>query len=85
MTSNVLQDKGFRNESDGVAIAAKIMISRIRKHVEEDGCKCCKEALLQDDYNKKRAGSSNHQCQPPKQTIHKAHQRKHWGVIVNVI
>ena len=49
MTSNVLQDKGFRKESDVVAIAAKILIAKVRKHVEQDGCSCCKEALLQDD------------------------------------
>ncbi|CAN5376458.1 hypothetical protein BH18THE2_BH18THE2_25030 [soil metagenome] len=47
-TSPILQDKGFRQPSDAVAIAAKIMISKVRRHVEQDGCKCCKEALLQD-------------------------------------
>jgi hypothetical protein len=44
-TSPILQDKGFRKESDAVAIAAKILISKIRKHIEEDGCTCCRKCL----------------------------------------
>jgi hypothetical protein len=48
MTNNVLQNKGFRKESDAIAIAAKILISKIRKHVEEDGCTCCRRALEVD-------------------------------------
>lgn len=45
MTGNVLQDKDFRKQPDVVAIAAKILIMKIRRHVEQDGCICCKKAL----------------------------------------
>jgi hypothetical protein len=45
MTSNILQDKGFRKEPDAIAVAAKIMIAKIRRHIEQDGCSCCKKAL----------------------------------------
>jgi hypothetical protein len=48
MKSGILQDKGFRKESDAVAIAAKIMISKIRKHIEDDNCDCCRRALEVD-------------------------------------
>lgn len=46
--TGVPQDKGFRQQSDVVAVAAKILISKIRRHVEHDNCKCCKEALEND-------------------------------------
>jgi hypothetical protein len=52
MTTDVLQDKGFRRQSDAVAIAAKIMISKIRKHIEHDNCHCCKEALALEETDK---------------------------------
>jgi hypothetical protein len=40
-----LASQVINNSPDAVATAAKIMISKIRKHVEQDKCSCCKEAL----------------------------------------
>jgi hypothetical protein len=43
--------KDFRSESNdtrAAAVDARIIVSKIRKHVEQDGCQCCKEALKID-------------------------------------
>jgi hypothetical protein len=45
VTSNVLSEKGFRQQHDTVTLTAKILIAKIRKHIEEDRCRCCREAL----------------------------------------
>jgi hypothetical protein len=39
-------DANYKKEShDAVAVAAKIMISKIRKHIEQDQSSCCKAAM----------------------------------------
>lgn len=48
MTSSSIVDKGFRKELEVTTVAARILIAKIRKHIVDDHCKCCKEALEND-------------------------------------
>jgi hypothetical protein len=38
-------EKGFRQQSDAVAVTTRLIIAKIRKHILEDHCKCCALAL----------------------------------------
>jgi hypothetical protein len=80
MTNLLPPDKGFRQQSEAVAIAAKIMNSKIRRHVVEDGCNCCKRALemnIEMIEAKGTGGSAQHEVslsqsslQPPSAAAH---------------
>jgi hypothetical protein len=37
-----------KSDSTGIAKKADIVISKILKHIEEDGCACCREAMQSD-------------------------------------
>jgi hypothetical protein len=45
MTDRSLTDKTFSKESDTLAAETGALIRKIKKHIEENDCKCCKEAL----------------------------------------
>ena len=45
MTTRTPLDK---SDSTAVAKKADIIISKILKHIEVDGCTCCKEAMASD-------------------------------------
>jgi hypothetical protein len=47
-------------ETNAVALSAKTMISKIRRHIEYDKCKCCAEAL-----NETEVVGVNQRTQPP--------------------
>ena len=57
MSSSILQDKGFRKESDTVAIAARVLIARVRRHIEQDNCACCRQAIGARDDKTNKDGS----------------------------
>ena len=47
-----ISKKDSDSQPDPVALAAKLMISKIRKHIEHDNCRCCKEALTLEETDK---------------------------------
>jgi hypothetical protein len=50
MTSSILSnDKGFRQQPDVLAIETKKLIAKIKRHIKEDHCECCR-AALENDY-----------------------------------
>jgi hypothetical protein len=48
ISNDILLEKGFQKEPDATAIAAKIMIAKIRRHIEQDNCRCCRRILEGD-------------------------------------
>jgi hypothetical protein len=47
MVDNVLADKSFSKESNTNTLAAEAadLVRKVKRHIEQDGCVCCKEAL----------------------------------------
>jgi hypothetical protein len=45
MEHSILSEKGFSQQHNTVTLTAKILIAKIRKHVEQDKCRYCRAAL----------------------------------------
>ena len=45
MEKSILSQKDFRQSPDILAAETKAIIRKIKRHIEEDKCTCCAEAL----------------------------------------
>jgi hypothetical protein len=52
MTTDTLSDKAYQQQLDSTELAARIFISRLRRHIEKDGCEHCRDVLSSDLGNK---------------------------------
>lgn len=48
MTNVFPETKGFRQQSDALAVTTRILISRIKNHIERDNCDHCRAILKED-------------------------------------